>query len=149
MGGDAADRLDCLTPTRLAGWCTGGFGLRRADGPVLPLPHWANAAAAMGGGQLFNFPLKAARDQAWSTAQRLFGLSPAERAAEVAELDRLVCVLAYLITKPKPPANLFVNLARRFEEHDQRVVIGALLGDRPPGPPVVVAEAPAPATAVS
>jgi len=92
--------------------------------------HWANAAGAIGGGQLFNFSLKAARDQAWDTTQRLFGLSPAERAAEVVELDRLVCVLAYLVTKPKPPVNLLVPVARRLEEHDPRVVTAALLGDR-------------------
>jgi len=97
--------------------------------------HWANAAGSLGGGQLFNFSLKEARDQAWRTAQRLFALSPAERVVEVAELDRLVCVLAYLVTKPKPPANLLVPLARRCEEHDPRLVTAALLGDRGRGRP--------------
>lgn len=92
--------------------------------------HWANAAGALGGGRLFNFSLEAARDQAWATAQRLFVLTPAERAREVAELDRLVSVLAYLITQPKLPVSLLVPLARHFEEHDPRLVTAALLGDR-------------------
>ena len=92
--------------------------------------HWANEAGALGGGRLFNFSRERARDQAWSTATRLFALDEAGRAEEVAELDRLVTVLAYLITEPKPPVKLLVRLARRFEEDDPRLVTAALLGDR-------------------
>jgi hypothetical protein len=92
--------------------------------------RWANEAGALGGGRIFNFSLERARDQAWSAAQRLFALSEGDRVRDVAELDRLVNVLAYLVTEPKLPANLLVRLARRFEEHDPRLVTAALLGDR-------------------
>ena len=92
--------------------------------------RWSNEAAALGGGRLFNFSLRRARDQAWSGAERLFAMDEAERAGEVAELDRLVSVLAFLISEPKPPVKLLVRLARRFEEGDARLVIAALLGDR-------------------
>jgi len=92
--------------------------------------RWANEAGAVGGGRLFNFSLEAARDQAWGAAHRLFALDPAARAREVTELDRLVSVLAYLVTEPSLPAKLLVRLARRFEERDPRTVAAALLGDR-------------------
>ena len=69
-----------------------------------------------------------ARDQAWRTAERLFPLSTADRAVEVAELDRLTSVLAYLITRPTLPGRLVVSVARRLEERDSRKVTAALLG---------------------
>ncbi len=93
--------------------------------------HWANEAGALGGGRIFSFSLKAARDQAWGAAQRLFALPEADRQREAVELDRLVSVLAYLVSEPKLPGKLLVRLARRFEEHDPRLVTAALLGDRP------------------
>ena len=91
--------------------------------------RWATEAGALGGGRLFNFSLERARDQAWATAERLFPLSPSERSREVAELDRLTSVLAFLVTRPGQPGRLLVRLARRFEEHDPRKVTAALLGD--------------------
>lgn len=90
--------------------------------------RWAGEASALGGGRLFNFSLLKARDQAWRTAQRLFPLTEAERAHELAELDRLTTVLAYLITRPGLAGRLLVRVARRFEEHDPRKVTAALLG---------------------
>jgi hypothetical protein len=92
--------------------------------------RWSNEAGSLGGGRLFNFSLQRARDQAWSAAQRLYGMSETERAAEKAELDRLVSVLAYLISEPTLPGRLLVKLARRFEERDPKLVTAALLGDR-------------------
>lgn len=92
--------------------------------------RWASKAGSFGGGRLFNFSLVKARDQAWRTAERLFPLSSAARAEEVAELDRLTSVLAFLITRPSLPGRLVVSAARRLEERDPRKVIAALLGDR-------------------
>ncbi len=92
--------------------------------------RWANEVGALGGGRFFNFSLKAARDHAWASAERLFALPPAGRAAEVAELDRMVSLLAYLITAPGWPVKLVARVARRFEERDPTVVTAALLGDR-------------------
>jgi len=90
---------------------------------------WVDEAGALGGEKLFNFSLKAAREQAWATAERLFTMPEAERAAEIAELDRLVSVIAYLITTPGPPASLLLPLARHGEEHDPKLVTATLLGD--------------------
>lgn len=90
--------------------------------------RWANEAAALGGGRAFNFSLRVARSQAWSAAERLYPLGDSAREAYVAELDRLVSLLAYLITRPGPVASVLVRLARRLEERDV-TVIGALLGD--------------------
>ena len=92
------------------------------------LAAWVNAAASMGGGRVFNFSLTVARDQAWRAATRLYPLDESERAAEVAELDRLVRVLAYLITRPAPPLGLLVPLARMLERRDPVEVTRALLG---------------------
>jgi hypothetical protein len=82
----------------------------------------------MGGGHLFNFSLHAARDQAWRTAERLSSTGPDARPAEVAALDRLVSVLAYLITRPTIPFRWAAPLARRLETHDPTAVTKALLG---------------------
>ncbi len=92
--------------------------------------RWTSKAAALGGGGLFKFSLRKARDQAWRAAERLFALGEAERAKDVAELDHLVSVLAYLISEPKPPVKLLVRIARRFEEDDPKKVTATLLGDR-------------------
>lgn len=92
--------------------------------------RWSNEAGSLGGGRLFNFSLVKARDQAWAAAQRLYAMPESERAADKAELDRLVSVLAYLVSKPTLPGRLLVKLARRFEERDPKKVTAALLGDR-------------------
>jgi hypothetical protein len=95
--------------------------------------RWANEAAALGGGRAFHFSLRTARAQAWDAARRLHPMTAEERRAYVRELDRLVSVLAYLITRPAFPASLLVPVARRLEERDPSVVITALLGDEPGG----------------
>ena len=92
--------------------------------------RWAGEAGLLGGGRLFNFSLRKARDQAWDAAQRLYAMGDDERAAEAQELDRLVTVLAYLVSEPAPPMKLLVRLVRRLEEQDPRLVTAALLGDR-------------------
>jgi hypothetical protein len=90
--------------------------------------RWVNTAACVGGGQIFNFSLEVARDQAWSAAERMYPLGAAERAAHRAELDRLVSVLAYLITQPKLWARPALWLARSLERRDHGEVVAALLG---------------------
>jgi hypothetical protein len=95
---------------------------------LAPVSMWVNRAAALGGGRLFNFSLTVARNQAWRAATRLHRLDEDGRAADVAELDRLVAVLAYLITRPDAPVAWLVPLARRCEEHDPRRTTAALLG---------------------
>lgn len=91
---------------------------------------WTNEAGILGGGRLFSFSLQRARAQAWSAAERLFALDEAGRAREVAELDHLVSVLAFLVSEPSLPGRVLVRLARRFEERDPKLVTAALLGDR-------------------
>ncbi|HEX6311864.1 MAG TPA: DUF5995 family protein, partial [Acidimicrobiia bacterium] len=91
--------------------------------------RWANEVAALGGGRAFHFSLRVARRQAWNAAERLFALDAPRRRDDVRELDRLVSVLAYLITRPAFPASVLVSVARRLEEHDPSVVVAALLGD--------------------
>jgi hypothetical protein len=90
--------------------------------------RWTNAAASIGGGRLFNFSLRAARRQAWDAAQRIYPLDGAGRDRYRADLDRLVCVLAYLITRPPLLAQPFLCAARHLEQHDPRKVTAALLG---------------------
>jgi hypothetical protein len=89
---------------------------------------WVEAAAARGGGRAFNFSLDTARAQAWRAAVRLHGLDGEARRREAAELDRLVRVVAYLVTRPHPPVSWLVPLARRLEVHDPRAVTRSLLG---------------------
>jgi hypothetical protein len=90
--------------------------------------RWASEVAALGGGRLFNFSLQVARSQAWDTAERLCVLDEAGRQQHMRELDRLVSVLAYLITQPVFPLSVGVRLARRFEQRDARAVTRTLLG---------------------
>lgn len=96
----------------------------RLDG----VARWTSTAAALGGTRLFRFSLTAARDQAWTAAEQLWPLDTAGRAAYVRELDRLVGVLAYLVTRPAPPVRLLLRLVRRWEVRDPRRVTAALLG---------------------
>jgi Family of unknown function (DUF5995) len=91
------------------------------------LSRWTSEVAALGGGRVFNFSLRAARDQAWAAAERLYALDDEDQRAYVVDLDRLVSVLAYLIARPSFPASLFVALARRVEQRDPHRVIAALL----------------------
>lgn len=90
--------------------------------------RWTNEAAALGGGRLFNFSLRVARDQAWAAAERLYPLDAAAAAAYRAELDRLVSVLAYLVTRPAFPLPLLIPVARLLEQRNPRKVVRALLG---------------------
>ena len=90
--------------------------------------RWVNVAASAGGGRLFSFSLTVARAQAWRAATRLHGLDAEARRAEVAELDRLVRVLAYLVASPRPPVSLLVPIGRLLEARDPRAVTTALLG---------------------
>ena len=90
--------------------------------------RWSGEVAACGGGRLFNFSLRVARAQAWDAAERLHALDDDGRRAYVAELDRLVSVLAYLITRPALVVAVPMWLARRLEERDPQVVTRSLLG---------------------
>jgi hypothetical protein len=89
---------------------------------------WTHLATSWGGGRAFNFSLDRARAQAWQTAVRLDPLDTAARARDVAELDRLVTVLAYLITRPTAPISWLLPVARRLEDGDPREVSRRLLG---------------------
>ena len=91
---------------------------------------WTNVAASFCGGRVFNFSLQVARRRAWGAAERIHALdSEEERLAYVAELDRLVAVLAYLITQPPIPVRPLLWLGRRLEQRDPRAVTAALLSD--------------------
>ena len=90
--------------------------------------RWVNLAASLGGGRLFDFSLVVARGQAWRSAERLYHMSPADRPDDVAELDRLVRVLAYLIAHPRTPLRWALPVLRRLEDSDPRRVTRTLLG---------------------
>lgn len=92
--------------------------------------RWATEAATVGGGHAFNFSLRHARRQAWEAAGRLHPLDSDGRHAYAAELDRLVAVLAYLVTQPPAPVRPFLWFARRLEQRNPRAVVAALLGER-------------------
>jgi hypothetical protein len=94
--------------------------------------RWASEAAMFGGGRLFNFSLRVARSQAWGAAERLYLLDGTERQRYMRELDQLVSILAYLITRPVFPVRLAVSVARRFEQRDSRTVTQVLLGTSGP-----------------
>ncbi len=90
--------------------------------------RWTGAAATAGGGRAFNFSLTAARKQAWRAANRLKPLDQRERRKEIAALDDLVAVLAYLITRPTIPLRWLLPVARWLEERDPEKVTATLLG---------------------
>jgi hypothetical protein len=90
--------------------------------------RWTSKVAATGGGRLFNFSLRAARSQAWRAAVRLSGETEAERRDDVAVLDEMVAVLAYLVTRPSPPFRWLVPILRRLETREPVAVTLALLG---------------------
>ena len=89
---------------------------------------WASEAAMFGGGRLFNFSMRTARSQASGAAERLYPLDETGRREYMRELDRLVSILAYMITRPMFPMGWAVWLARRFEQRDPRAVTRVLLG---------------------
>lgn len=91
--------------------------------------RWVNAAARVGGDWAFNFSLRRARAQAWSAAARIHALDAGERRRAAAELDAVVPVLAYLITRPPTVVRPLLRLARRLEEHDTGTIVTALLGE--------------------
>jgi hypothetical protein len=93
-----------------------------------PSSRWVNLAVGAGGGRAFGFSLGVARDQAWRSAVRLDATDPADRPADVAELDRLVRVLARLVARPAPPVRWAVPALRLLEDHDPRRVTRRLLG---------------------
>jgi Family of unknown function (DUF5995) len=90
--------------------------------------RWVNLAVGLGGGRLFNFSLTAARDQAWRFATAQYPLDPPDRRRRATDLDELVRVLAYLVTRPTWPINWLVPLARRLENDDPVEVTRQLLG---------------------
>jgi hypothetical protein len=94
------------------------------------MSRWVNSAARLGGGGAFNFSLRLARARAWQAASTMYPLSPAARLGYADELDRLVAVLAFLITRPSPGVRPLLSLARRLEEHDTTKVVMAMLGER-------------------
>ncbi len=84
--------------------------------------------AALGGGRAFNFSLRVARARAWDAAERLYALDEDQQRDYLAELDELVSVLAYLITRPPIPVAVFAFVARLLEQRDPKRVITGLLG---------------------
>jgi Family of unknown function (DUF5995) len=92
------------------------------------LSHWTSTVAALGGGRAFNFSLREARAQAWSAAERLYALDEDQQHEYVADLDELVSVLAYLITRPPIPVAVFAFFARFLEQRDPKLVTAGLLG---------------------
>jgi hypothetical protein len=90
--------------------------------------RWTSKAAAYGGGWAFNFSLRAARQQAWRAATRLAAETDTERRDDVAVLDELVAVLAFMVTRPTVPARWLVPVLRRLETREPDRVIRALLG---------------------
>jgi len=91
--------------------------------------RWVNSAARLGGGRAFNFSLRLARARAWQAATAMYPLSADARRGYSAELDRLVSVLAFLITRPSPILRPLLGLARHLEEHDSTKVVTAMLGE--------------------
>jgi len=91
---------------------------------------WANAAASMGGGQVFNFSLRVGRDRAWGTAQNLYAKRQDEAVAAAyrKEIDEVVSVLSYLITQPPKLAKPVVWALRKLENKDPRAVTRSFLG---------------------
>lgn len=94
--------------------------------------RWATTASSLGGGDAFNFSLRVAREQAWRAAVAMHRLDDAGLRAYEAELDRLVCTLAVLITQPPRYIRPLLWLARRLESNDAQAVTRRLLGDNPP-----------------
>ena len=76
----------------------------------MTLVDWAGGRADEA---VMNFSIDRARAASWRVAERLAALPPAEREAEIAELDRRVALLAHLIQYPGllvRAANVLVRL---------------------------------------
>jgi hypothetical protein len=91
--------------------------------------RWTNQVATLGGGRVFNFSLQVARARAWDAAERLYSLDGDARSNYIADLDEVVSVVAYLVTRPPALATPLLRLARRLEQSNPRRVIDALLGE--------------------
>jgi hypothetical protein len=81
-----------------------------------------------GGGRVFNFSLRAAREQAWRASVRLVAEDETVRRDDLAVLDEMVAALAFLVTRPTRPVRWLVPLLRRLETRDPETVTRALLG---------------------
>ena len=90
--------------------------------------RWAAKASGIGGADAFNFSLRVAREQAWRAAVAMHTLDDLGLRNYQAELDRLVTVLAYQVTRPPRFVRPLVWLARRFEDDDAPSVTRTLLG---------------------
>lgn len=90
--------------------------------------RWTAWADAYGGGRLFKFSLTRARSQAWQAAVRLSALDADARRSDLAAIDELVAVVAYLVTRPVAPVRLLARVLRRLENQDAPTVTRALLG---------------------
>ena len=93
--------------------------------------RWVNRVARLGADRAFHFSLLRARAQAWSAATRIHPLGADARRDAAAELDRVVPVLSYLITKPPLVLRPLFGLARRLEERDVATVVHAMLDEDP------------------
>ena len=94
------------------------------------MSRWVNSAARLGGGRAFNFSLRLARARAWQAASTMYTQPADGRRGYADELDRVVAVLALLITRPSPVLRPVLSLARRLEEHDTTKVVLAMLGEQ-------------------
>lgn len=95
--------------------------------------RWATTVAGLGAGDAFNFSLRVARDQAWRAAVAMHHLDDPGLRTYAKELDRLVSVLAHLITRPPRPLRPVLSVLRRLEESDPATVTARLLGDEVEG----------------
>jgi hypothetical protein len=89
---------------------------------------WTHWAAGAGGGRLFAFSLDRAREQAWATAVRLRAMDESARSVDVAELDRIVSALAFMITRQSAPIRWLLRIPRWLEIDDPTEVTRRLLG---------------------
>jgi Family of unknown function (DUF5995) len=90
--------------------------------------RWTGRAATAGGGHLFHFSLRAARDQAWRTATGLDATPAALRPGGLGALDAVTSAVAALVTRPTVPFRWCTPLVRRLETRDPGKVTRALLG---------------------
>jgi hypothetical protein len=80
---------------------------------------------------LCGFCMERARDLAWTAAQRLAPLSPAERPREIERLDAMAAALAGPIVNPGRLVSSALMGVRVREADDVADVIDALDGRRP------------------
>ena len=75
---------------------------------------------------VMNFSLRRARTAAWSVAQRLAPLSPAEMEAEIDRIDRRAAMLARLVRYPGLTASLATLVIRLCEKNNIPHIIDVL-----------------------